>query len=128
MYCSGLVTRQAPPQDTVLITGEGSDYKLTFQEGDYVYINKGEGQGVHVGDEFSIIRPVDEPTRTPWFNQQFSIMRALGTLWEDEGRVKVVVVHPNIRSHRSIIPAGIYSEAISSAVHSAASPPLKDGS
>ena len=95
MYCSGLVTRQAPPRDTVLITGEGSDIKLTFQENDYVYINKGEGQGVHVGDEFSVIRPVDEPTRTPWFNQQFSIMRAIGTLWEDEGRVKVVVVHPN---------------------------------
>jgi hypothetical protein len=95
MYCSGLVTRQAPPRDTVLITGEGSDYKITFQENDYVYINKGEGQGVHVGDEFSIIRPVSEPTRTPWFNQQFSIMRALGTLWEDEGRVKVVVVHAN---------------------------------
>jgi hypothetical protein len=95
MYCSGLVTRQAPPRDTVLITGEGSDIKLTFQEGDYVYINKGEGQGVHVGDEFSIIRPVDDPTRTPWFNQEFSIMHAIGTLWEDEGRVKVVVVHPN---------------------------------
>jgi hypothetical protein len=95
MYCSGLVSRQAPPRDTVLITGEGSDIKLTFQEGDYVYINKGEGQGVHVGDEFSIIRPVDDPTRTPWFNQEFSIMHAIGTLWEDEGRVKVVVVHPN---------------------------------
>ncbi len=96
MYCSGVVTRQAPPTDTVLITGEGSDYKLTFQEGDYVYINKGEGQGVHVGDEFSIIRPVDEPTRTPWYNQEFSIMHAMGTLWEDEGRVKVVVAQPNV--------------------------------
>jgi hypothetical protein len=96
MYCSGLVTAQAPPRDTVLITGEGSDYKLTFQEGDYVYINKGEGQGVHVGDEFSIIRPVTEPTETRWFKWQFSIMHAIGTLWEDEGRVKVVVVQPNV--------------------------------
>ncbi len=96
MYCSGLVTKQAPPHDTVLITGEGSDYKLTFQEGDYVYINKGEGQGVHVGDEFSIIRPVTEPTEVHWFNQQFTIMKAMGTLWEDEGRVKVVVVQPNV--------------------------------
>ena len=95
MYCSGLVTRQAPARDTVLISGEGSDIQVTFQENDYVYINKGEGQGVHVGDEFSIIRPVDDFTRTPWFNQQFALMRALGTLWEDEGRVKVVVVHPN---------------------------------
>lgn len=95
MYCSGVITAQAPPQDTILITGEGSDYKITFQEGDYVYINKGEGQGVHVGDEFSIIRPTKEPTEERWFKWQFSIMKAIGTLWEDEGRVKVTVVQPN---------------------------------
>lgn len=99
MYCSGLVTTQAPPQDTILITGEGSDYKISFQEGDFVYLNKGEGQGVHVGDEFSIIRAVKEPTETRWFKWQFSIMKAIGTLWEDEGRVKVVVVQAN----RSIV-------------------------
>jgi len=96
MYCPGVYAAAPPARDTVLITGEGSDYKLTFQEGDYVYINKGEGQGVHVGDEFSIIRPVGEPTRVPWFWQEFSIERAMGTLWEDEGRVKVVVAQPNV--------------------------------
>lgn len=96
MYCPGVYTSTPPPSDTVLITGEGSDYKLTFQEGDYVYINKGEGQGVHVGDEFSIIRAVGEPTRVAWFYQEFSLMHAMGTLWEDEGRVKVVVAQPNV--------------------------------
>jgi hypothetical protein len=96
MYCSGVMSNQAPPQDTVLITGEGSDSKTTYSEGDYVYINKGTSQGVHVGDEFSIIRAVDEPTREPWFNSQFTLMRALGKMWQDEGRVKVVVVQPNV--------------------------------
>ncbi|MFZ0739383.1 MAG: hypothetical protein WBL70_08875 [Candidatus Acidiferrales bacterium] len=96
MYCSGIATGQAPPRDTYLITGEGSDVKITFQEGDYVYVNKGAGQGVHVGDQFSIIRAVDDPTRSQWFKWQFSLMHAIGTLWEDEGRVKVIVVQPNI--------------------------------
>ncbi|MFZ0968623.1 MAG: hypothetical protein WAN13_10150, partial [Candidatus Acidiferrales bacterium] len=85
MYCSGVMSSQAPPQDTYLITGEGSDTKTTFQEGDYVYLNKGTGQGVHVGDEFSIIRSVTEPTREPWFKSQFVLMHALGKLWQDEG-------------------------------------------
>ena len=96
MYCSGVMSNQAPPQDTFIVTGEGSDTKTTFQEGDYVYINKGTSQGVHVGDEFAIVRAVDEPTREPWFNSQFVLMRALGKMWQDEGRVKVVVAQPNV--------------------------------
>lgn len=95
MYCSGVISNQAPPQDTFIITGEGSDAKVTFQEGDYIYLNKGASQGVHVDDVFSIVRPVTEPTREPWFKSQFVLMRALGTVWQDEGHVKVVVVNPN---------------------------------
>lgn len=95
MYCSGVITPQAPAKDTQLISGEGSDTRLTFQEGDYVYLNKGSIQGVRVGDRFSIVRAVDEPTRVPWFKWQFSLMHAIGTLWEDEGRVKVVVTLAN---------------------------------
>jgi hypothetical protein len=95
MYCSGVMSNQAPPQDTFLITGEGSDTKTTFQEGDFIYLNKGTSKGVHVGDEFAIVRAVDEPTREPWFKSQFVLMHALGKMWQDEGRVKVVVVAPN---------------------------------
>ena len=58
IYCSGTITSESVPHDTFLITGEESNYKITFQEGDYVYINKGSGQGVKVGDEFSVIRAV----------------------------------------------------------------------
>jgi len=95
MYCSGIITKQAPPTDTFIITGEESEHKVTFQEGNYVYLNKGTSQGVHVGDVFSIIRSVSDPTLYPWFNTQFTLMHALGTVWQDEGHVKVVVVYPN---------------------------------
>jgi hypothetical protein len=95
LYCSGVYSNQAPSRDTYIITGEESESKVTFQEGNYVYLNKGESQGVHVGDVFSVVRAVDDPTREPWFNDQFKLMHALGTLWQDEGHVKIVVVHPN---------------------------------
>jgi len=36
LYCSGTVSTEAVPRDTFVITGEGSNYKVTFQEGDYV--------------------------------------------------------------------------------------------
>jgi hypothetical protein len=96
MYCSGRVDGESVPTDTVLITGEGSDYKATFQEGDYVYVNKGSSQGVKVGDEFLVMRPIADPTQFPWFKWQFSILRKIGTLWQDEGRLKVVVTQPNV--------------------------------
>jgi hypothetical protein len=96
LYCSGVVTNEAIPRDAYIITGEGSNYKVTFQEGDYVYINKGSSQGVKVGDEFSVIRSVYDTAEIEWTKWQFSILRKLGKVWEDEGRVRVVVTHPDV--------------------------------
>ncbi|HXO04111.1 MAG TPA: hypothetical protein VN884_00615 [Candidatus Sulfotelmatobacter sp.] len=95
LYCSGVVSSEAVPRDTYVITGEGSNTKITFQEGDYVFVNKGASQGVKVGDEFSAIRHTEDYTKTEWTKWQFLILRKMGTLWEDEGRVRVVVVHPD---------------------------------
>jgi len=95
LYCSGTVSTEAVPHDTYIITGEGSNYKVTFQEGDYVFINKGASQGVKVGDEFSVIRRTEDAIKSEWTKWQFLILRKMGTVWEDEGRVRVVVVHPD---------------------------------
>ena len=57
--CSGFVTGQKFPQEFRLISGEQSNYKLTFTSGDYVYINRGQDKGVRVGDRFSVVRPDD---------------------------------------------------------------------
>jgi len=95
LYCAGTVSTEAVPRDTLVITGEGSNYKVTFQEGDYVYVNKGANQGVKVGDEFSAIRHTEDAIKTEWTKWQFLILRKMGTMWEDEGRVRVVVVRPD---------------------------------
>ena len=61
-----MVTSESVPQDTYVITGEQSATKITFDEGDYVYINKGSDQGVKVGDEFSVVRAVKDPIGIEW--------------------------------------------------------------
>jgi len=96
IYCSGTITSESVPHETYVITGEESNYKNTFQEGNYVYINKGSSQGVKVGDEFSVIRAVTDPTDIEWTKWQFSILKKIGTMWEDEGRLRVVVAQPNV--------------------------------
>ena len=95
IYCSGTITNESVPQDSYVISGEGSSYRITFWDGDYVYLNKGASQGVKVGDEFSVIRPVSDPTEVEWSKWQFAIIRKMGTWWEDEGRVRVVVAQPD---------------------------------
>jgi hypothetical protein len=92
VYCSGIVTNQAVPSETYLISGEQSASQITFGQGDLVYINKGASQGVKVGDEFFVVRPVKETLETPWFNWQTQLMRAMGTAYADLGRLRVVHV------------------------------------
>ena len=95
IYCSGEVTTEAVPHDTYVITGEQSNTRITFDEGDYVYVNKGSNQGVKVGDVFSAIRAVKDPFGIEWTKWEFAILKKMGTVWEDEGRVKVIIVRPD---------------------------------
>lgn len=96
VYCSGRIDGETIPRQTYVITGEESGTRNTFQEGDYVYVNKGSSQGVKVGDEFSVVRPIIDPTNIEWFKWQDSILQKLGQMWEDEGRLKVIVAQPNL--------------------------------
>ncbi len=96
IYCSGTVTREAIPADTYVISGEESAYKITFGDGDYVFINKGSSSGVKVGDEFLVMRAEKSPTHIKWFEYQPSLMRAMGKQWLDVGRVRVAHVEANV--------------------------------
>lgn len=97
VYCSGMMTTNPVSQSTKIISGEQSLYKVTFDEGDYVYINRGSNKGVKVGDVFSVMRPVDNNwTNMPWFAAQNGLMRSMGQMWEDEGRLKVIDVQPKV--------------------------------
>jgi hypothetical protein len=92
MYCAGAVTSDAVPQDSYVISGEQSVDKVAFVAGQLVYINRGSGQGVKVGDEYLVIRTVKDELKEPWFKGQDELLRAMGQTWADEGRLKVVHV------------------------------------
>jgi hypothetical protein len=104
--CSGFVTDQKIPGEIKLISGEQSNYKITFTRGDYVFINRGQDKGVRVGDRFSVVRPnpqadlVDAPwmknTDEPWFKWQEKLMKVMGTPYMDAGQIRVVNVQPKV--------------------------------
>lgn len=104
MNCSGFVTDQKMPGEIQVISGEQSNYKITFTRGDYVFINRGQDKGVRVGDRFSVVRPDQNITNVPWmrstdepwFKWQESLMRKMGTHYMDAGQIRVVNVQPKV--------------------------------
>jgi ribosomal protein L24 len=104
--CSGFYTDQKMPEEFQLISGEQSNYKITFERGDYVYITRGQDKGVRVGDRFFVVRPNQNQigiqsawireTDVPWFKWQEKLMKAMGTPYLDVGQVRVVNVQPKV--------------------------------
>jgi hypothetical protein len=94
--CSGFVTDQKVPDGIRLISGEQSNYKITFARGDRVYINRGQDKGVRVGDRFSVVRPDADFIDVQWFKWQTKLMKAMGTAYRDQGQVRVVNVQPKV--------------------------------
>ena len=97
VYCSGVVTTESIPYDTYLISGEESTPTTIYADNNYVYLSKGASQGVKVGDEFQIMRPVkDTVFLYEWFHGQRAIQQAMGQQWADLGRVRVVVAGKDV--------------------------------
>jgi hypothetical protein len=94
--CSGFVSQQRVPEELWIISGEQSNYKITFANNDLVYINRGQDKGVRVGDRFSVVRPDWDTTDVPWFKWQTKLLKAMGQLYMDAGQVQVVNVQPKV--------------------------------
>jgi len=94
VYCSGFVSDQRMPDSVRLISGEQSAAKLTFERGDYVYINRGTDKGVRVGDRYSVVRAEGDPAGVQWFKWQDKLTKAMGTHYLDAGQLRVVNVQP----------------------------------
>ena len=93
VYCSGFVSDPKVPDDIRVISGEQSSYKIIFSRGDLVYVNRGQQQGVKLGDVYSIVRPVKDPSNE-WFYGQEKVAKRMGVLYRDLGQVRIVNVQP----------------------------------
>jgi len=96
--CSGFISDQKVPDEIRLISGEQSEYKITFSRGDYVSINRGQDQGVRVGDRFIVVRHEKDPLsdNVHWFKWQSKLVKSMGTSYLDTGQVRVVNVQPKV--------------------------------
>ncbi|MFZ0213807.1 MAG: hypothetical protein WAL55_13955 [Candidatus Acidiferrales bacterium] len=95
VYCSGMFTKEHVPNSFQVVSGEESNARLSFSDGDYVYLNRGADKGVKVGDVFLVMRPINDVNKVEWFDGQDRILSAIGQWWEDEGRITVADVQQN---------------------------------
>jgi hypothetical protein len=126
--CSGFVSDRVP-DDIRLISGEQSNLKITFAQGDYVYINRGHDKGVQVGDRFSVVRPDKDPLDVQWFKWQDKLIKAMGQLYTDAGQVHVVNVQPNVSIAKVDLTCGYMQRGdVVRPYVERPSPPFKDAS
>ncbi len=104
--CSGFISQQRVPEDLWIVSGEQSNYKITFANSDLVYINRGQDKGVRVGDRFSVVRPDWDSTDVPWFKWQAKLLKAMGQLYRDAGQIQVVNVQPKVSVAQVIFSCG----------------------
>jgi hypothetical protein len=125
--CSGFVADQHVPDEIRIVSGEQSNYKITFARGDYVHINRGQDKGVRVGDRFSVVRPDKDPTDVPWFKWQAKLLKAMGTPYVDAGQVRVVNVLPKVSVAQVIFSCGYMQRGdILQPYQDRPAPPFKD--
>src|SRR5260370_22790137 len=72
--CSGFISQQRVPEGLWIVSGEQSNYKITFANNHLVYINRAQDQGVRVGDRFSVVQPDWDSTDVPWFRWQAPVL------------------------------------------------------
>jgi hypothetical protein len=96
VYCSGIVTTESVPRNTYVISGEGSNYRIVFNDREDVFINRGSDDGVKAGDEFQVVREVQDPYQIQWTEWEQHILSKMGRLWVDEGQLKVLVARPKV--------------------------------
>ena len=96
VYCSGFYTSEKISDELRLVTGEQSNYKITFVYGDIVYLSKGTNQGVKEGDRFSVVRQESDPLEVQWFKWQDKLINAMGSHYSDLGQLTVIKAEPNV--------------------------------
>jgi hypothetical protein len=80
VYCTGFIADAPPRIDLQVIGGEKEHMKLTFAQGDVVFLNKGRQQGINSGAVYYIIRPLG-PVKHPFTKKRLGhYVREIGML------------------------------------------------
>lgn len=85
VYCTGFIADTMPSASLRIIGAEQENTKVTFAQGDVVFLNRGRGAGIQPGAAYFIIRPLGE------FKHPFS-KKKMGVYVREVGLLRVLEV------------------------------------
>jgi hypothetical protein len=126
LYCAGFLT-QRPIERGLFIQGsEDGGFKNEFATGDYVYLSLGRNAINGTGGQYTIIRPVSDVNAKEAFEGQKKLVRELGTLYAEIGRLEVTVLHDRSATGKILMACdSIYAGDILIPFNAKTVPPFK---
>jgi hypothetical protein len=87
LYCAGFISRQLLPNSNYVAGGLESPSAAKFVHGDIVYLT---GSGYQTGQEYTVLRELQDPNRYELFAGQHAMIRAAGQPYYEVGRVQII--------------------------------------
>jgi hypothetical protein len=103
LYCAGFITDRTLQTGLNILGSEDGGFKNEFTAGDYVYVNRGRDTINGTGGQYTIIRPVVDVNAREAFVGQREMIRELGMLYTEVGRLEVSVVHEQTSTARIVM-------------------------
>jgi hypothetical protein len=92
LYCAGFV-RKPEPRSNFVTGGTESPFNTNFSNGEAIYLH---GKGYEVGQQYTIIRELQDPNRYELYPGQFAAMKAAGRPYEELARVRIIDTRPRM--------------------------------
>lgn len=93
IYCSGFVSKKSISPSGTIVGGDLSPETTAYHEGNYIYLR---GNDVKEGQEYLLLRHMQDPNRYESFKGQEKAVAALGEMYQDLGRAKVQYIRNKV--------------------------------
>lgn len=90
VYCAGYIQTAPINTNFELVGAKDENEQFLYSQNQFVYVNQGSGNGVKVGDTFSVVRPRGQ------VKTKFSEKGKLGHFVQEVGSVEIIRVRSNV--------------------------------
>ncbi len=87
LYCGGFVSKDLVPNANFVARGLESPSTTKFTRNDLVFL---AGSGYQTGQQYEIVRELQDPNRYELFAGQHAMLKAMGQPYSELGRVRIV--------------------------------------
>jgi hypothetical protein len=93
VYCAGFITDKPPIEGLFVVAGQEGGIIQMFSDRDTIYLSRGAGYIVNPGGEYILMRKLVDPSRVEIFEGQNKMLKDLGQVFAEVGRLKVNLIH-----------------------------------